>query len=318
MVLPTRLAFVFPGQGAQSVGMGRELYESFSAARAVFETANETLGFDLSKMMFEGPEEELTRTANTQPALLVASVAALRAVQSAVDVQPVLTAGHSVGEYAALVAAGSIDPDQAVRLVRRRGELMDEAAVRKPGTMVAVLGLQAEDVRAAVEEAQSAGIVDIANFNCPGQIVISGETAAVEEAGRLARERGAKRVIPLKVSGAFHSRLMADAAEAMMSELEKASIADPTVPVVANVTADTVHTAGDVRDALARQIVESVRWEESVKKMASEGAEGFIEIGPGTVLAGLINRIVNDRYVTSLGNRESVETFARGAVSDEQ
>jgi len=306
MTLPANLAFVFPGQGSQAVGMGLSLYESFAVAKEVFDVADSALGFELSKLMFEGPEDVLTQTVNTQPALLVASVAALRVAESK-GIKPTVAAGHSVGEYAALVAAGAIELADAVRLVRRRGELMNEAATSQPGMMAAVLGLSAEEVRSAVEKAQSAGAVDVANYNSPGQVVISGEPAAVEEAGRIAKEAGAKRVLPLKVSGAFHSRMMAEAAEAMKAELNRANIQDPVIPVVANVTADYVRTADEVRSALAGQITGSVRWEESVRKMAEDGIEGFIELGSGTVLAGLINRIVKDVFVTSVGDAKSVE-----------
>lgn len=306
MALPTNLAFVFPGQGAQAVGMGKELYNAYPVAKEVFETANDVLGFDLSRIMFEGPEDELTQTINTQPALLVASVAALRVIQS-YGIQHSFAAGHSVGEYAALVSTGALEIEDAVRLVRRRGELMNEAAQANPGTMAAVLGLSADDIRAAVEAAQPAGIVDVANYNSPGQIVISGELAAVEEAGRIAKEKGAKRVLPLKVSGAFHSRLMMDAANALRVELDKIDIRDPFVPIVANVTADYVVTGDGVREALSRQVMGSVRWDESVVKMVEDGAEGFIELGSGNVLAGLIGRTVKDTYVKSVGTVSAVE-----------
>ena len=310
MTLPAKLAFVFPGQGSQTVGMGQDLRGSFPQAKAVFDTANEILGFDLARLMSEGPEDELTRTVNAQPALLVASVAALRVIESN-GIRPAVTAGHSVGEYAALVAAGAIELAEAVRLVRRRGELMDRAGKANPGAMAAVIGLSGDEVKVAVEEAQTAGIVDVANYNSPGQVVISGEPDAVAEAGRLASERGAKRVIPLKVSGAFHSRLMTEAAEAMKAELKSAKISDPTIPVVANVTANYVHTAAEIRDALARQIMGSVRWEESVLRIAADGIEGFIEVGSGTVLAGLIGRTVKDIFVTSVGDRAGVESLIK-------
>lgn len=308
MALPTKPAFVFPGQGSQAVGMGRDLYESFSAAREVFDTADSVLQFKLSQIMFEGPEDELTRTVNTQPALLVSSVAALRVLESK-GVRPAATAGHSVGEYAALVAAGAIGLEEAVRLVRRRGELMNEVGASQPGTMAAILGLPSAEVRTAVEKAQQAGIVDVANYNSPVQTVISGSPEAVEEAGRIAKELGAKRVIPLKVSGAFHSRLMREAADAMKVELEKAGIIDPLVPIIANVTADYVRTADEVRSVLANQIIGSVRWEESIRRMAEDGINGFIEAGSGTVLAGLIGRIVKDVFVTSVGDTGSLDSL---------
>lgn len=301
----SKLAFVFPGQGSQSVGMGRDLYELVPVAREVFDAADSVLGFQLSRLMFDGPEEELTRTVNTQPALLVTSVAALRALQSK-GIQPTVTAGHSVGEYAALVAADAIKFEDAVMLVRRRGELMHEAGSTQVGTMAAILGLSSDEVRSAVEKAQQAGIVDVANYNSPVQTVISGSPEGVEEAGRIVKEAGAKRVVPLKVSGAFHSRLMACAAEEMHCELQKAAIGDPKVPVVANVIADYVRNADDVRDALAKQLTGSVRWVESVQRMAVDGASGFIEVGSGTVLAGLIGRIVEGAFVTSVGDTNSL------------
>jgi [acyl-carrier-protein] S-malonyltransferase len=288
--------------------MGQNLYESFSDARTVFDAANAALGFDLTQLMFNGPEEELTKTINTQPALLTASIAALRVVESK-GIHPSVTAGHSVGEYAALVAAGALDFTDAIRLVRRRGELMSEAGAAQPGNMAAILGSTADEVRAAVEAAQSAGIVDVANFNSPGQVVISGSPEGVEEAGRVAKERGAKRVIPLKVSGAFHSRLMDSAADGMANELKHATIKDPVIPIIANVTANYVRTADEILITLARQIVGSVRWEESVRKMADDGIGGFIELGSGAVLVGLINKTVSEAYTKSVGDAGSLESL---------
>jgi [acyl-carrier-protein] S-malonyltransferase len=287
--------------------MGRELYDSFDAAKRVFDTANEALGFDFTKVMFEGPEDELTRTINTQPALLTASIAALEVLKSE-GFAAQFTAGHSVGEYAALVCAGALDFADAVKLVRKRGELMHEAGQKTGGAMAAIIGLSAEDVQAAVAAAQSAGAVDVANYNSPVQTVITGEPAAVEEAGRIAKEKGAKRVLPLKVSGAFHSRLMKSAGQAMRAELECVKISDPTIPVVANVSADYVRTANEVRSTLAEQVSGSVRWVECVKRIAADGAEAFVEVGPGSVLAGLISRTV-DVPVVSVGDNASLASF---------
>ncbi len=302
-----KFAFVFPGQGSQSVGMGRELFESFDSARKVFETADQALGFEFSKTMFEGPEDELTRTINTQPALLTASIAALE-VLKAEGFTPQFAAGHSVGEYAALVCAGALQFADAVKLVRRRGELMHEVGSSTLGTMAAIIGLSSDQVREAVEAAQSAGVVDVANYNSPVQTVITGEPDAVAEAGRIAKEMGAKRVLPLKVSGAFHSRLMKPAGQAMRAELECVTIADPAISIVANVTADYVNSADAVRKSLAEQVSGSVRWVESIQKIAADGAETFVEVGPGNVLAGLISRTV-DVPVTSVGNKASLEAF---------
>lgn len=299
-------AFIFPGQGSQSVGMGKDLAAGFDCARDIFRRADSALGWELSRLCFDGPEDQLAETINTQPALFVTSVAAYEVVRQR-RLSPAFAAGHSVGEYAALYAAGAIGFEECLRLVRRRAELMQEAARRNPGTMAAVLGLSVDQVREVVSKASEFGVVAAANFNSPTQTVISGEARAVQRASEIAMEMGAKRVVALKVSGAFHSPLMEEAAAELASVLEKTQISDPVVPVVANCTADFETTAADVRTNLSNQITGSVRWIESVSRMLDSGADVFIELGPGTVLAGLVKRIAPQANVHSIGDRRSLE-----------
>jgi [acyl-carrier-protein] S-malonyltransferase len=288
--------------------MGKGLYDSFPEAREVFDTAEDVLRMPIKKICFEGPEEELRLTVNTQPALFTASIAAFKCL-AAKGVTPDMVAGHSIGEYAALAAAGALSLPDALKLVHVRSRLMMQAAEAHPGTMAAVIGLGTDEVKAAVERAASAGIVDVANYNSPGQVVISGEVSAVEAASQYAKEAGAKRVLPLNVSGGFHSRLMQPAAEALMAELERTQVQDAKIPVVANVTAGFVSGAEAIKDALARQIAGSVRWDESLKFMAGEGAASFVEVGPGKVLAGLVKRTLSDVEVKSIGDAESLAEF---------
>ena len=307
----SKTAFVFPGQGAQYVGMGKDLYDQFPEAREVFDAADSILRFPLSKLCFEGPEEELVLTANTQPALFVTSIACLRLLEKR-DIKPDVTAGHSIGEYAALVAAGILEFEDALPLVRKRGELMQEAGRKRPGTMAAIIGLDADEVELACSRAEEVGIVDIANYNSQGQVVISGEVKAVEAASQYAKEMGARKVIPLSVSGAFHSRLMADAAEKLAIELNHACFDNADIPVVANVTADYVYGADEIRDCLERQIAGSVRWEESVRLMVDDGVDRFVELGPGKVLSGLIKRIADSVEVANISDVQSYEQFVTG------
>ena len=289
------VAYVFPGQGSQRVGMGRELALAFEEARAVFEEADDTLGFALSVLCFEGPEDELQLTANTQPAIVAASVAALRCYRAhGLETEtPDFVAGHSLGEYSALVAAGALELGDALRLVRARGEAMQKAVPVGEGAMAAVLGLSVEDAAevAAEAAADTRGVCQLANLNAPGQIVIAGASEAVERAMVLASGRGARRAISLPVSAPFHCALMAPARRAMAPLIRAAPMADPQVPVVCNVDAKPMTTASAARYALVRQIDGPVRWAESVTVMAAEGVGRLIEFGPGKVLTGLARRI---------------------------
>lgn len=288
-----KLAFLFPGQGAQAVGMGRALAEAEPLARETFERADAALGFPLTRIMWEGPEDELRQTVHAQPALLAHGVAAWRLLERA-GVRAAFTAGHSLGEYTACVAAGALSFEDALRLVHRRGELMQKAGVERPGTMAAILGLDADAVRDACTEATAAGVVVAANLNAPGQVVISGEVDAIERACEIARARGAKRAIRLVVSGAFHSPLMGAAAEGLRAALSVVELGDATCPVVCNVDARPVQRAAGIRDALERQLLGAVRWEESMRLLLEQGVEGFVEAGTGKVLRGLLRTIDRD------------------------
>jgi [acyl-carrier-protein] S-malonyltransferase len=285
-------AFLFPGQGSQAVGMGKAFYETSKAAKTVFEDANAALGFDLTRLVFEGPETELALTANTQPAVLTASVAAAAACAER-GLTPALAAGHSLGEYAALVVAGALRFADAVRVVRKRGEFMQEAVPVGTGAMAAIMGVELPAVEQVCVEAAQGEVVEIANVNSALQIVIAGHRSAVERAVALATARGGKMSVMLPVSAPFHCSLMAPAGARLAPELEALSVTDPGVPVVRNVDAGLTRRADDVRPFLLRQVASPVRWTDCVRRLADEGATTFVEVGPGRVLTGLLRRIVN-------------------------
>jgi [acyl-carrier-protein] S-malonyltransferase len=307
-VIRTKIAFLFPGQGSQAVGMGRELYEQFSTARAVFEEANDALGDSISKLCFEGPEDQLKLTENTQPAILTVSVAALRVLAER-GVSCDMAAGHSLGEYSAHVAAGTFSFADAVRAVRNRGRYMQEAVPAGQGAMAAILGMSAEEVIEICSAVvyQSGDVVSAANMNSPEQTVISGAAAAVELAAAMCKERGAKRLVMLPVSAPFHSGLMQPAKERLAEDLKRLEFRDPAFPIISNVDVVWVATAPAARDALIRQVTGAVRWVECERKLIAGDATCFIEIGPGKVLCGLMRQLDRGQMCLNVENVASLE-----------
>ncbi|NQT31579.1 MAG: ACP S-malonyltransferase [Deltaproteobacteria bacterium] len=305
-----KAAYVFPGQGSQSVGMGLDLYQNYDAARAVFEQADKSLGFPLSKLCFEGPEDELIKTVNAQPAIVTVSFACLEAARSLNGALPPagFVAGHSLGEYTALAAAGVLDFATTVYLARERGRLMHQAGQLNPGGMAAIIGLDEEPL---AEVCRQTG-TRIANINCPGQIVISGARDNLAQAMELVKDRGAHRTIPLQVSGAFHTPLMQPAVDGMAEVMATLSFSDPTVPIIGNTTARPLTTAQAVKEELLNQLCNCVQWQRSVEYMVNDGVSTFIEIGPGRVLAGLIKRIDRGVKILNIGDAEAVKNIAQG------
>ncbi len=301
-----KTAFIFPGQGSQSIGMGKEFFENFPVARQVFEEADDSLHFSISSVCFQGPEKALRLTENTQPAILTTSIAALRVLESENGVTPALTAGHSLGEYSALVASGAFDFADAVQIVRLRGKFMQEAVPVGEGAMAAVLGMEREDIEALCGEVSQGEVLSPANFNCPGQIVIAGHSQAVQRAVDLVNERG-KRAVLLPVSAPFHSPLMEPAGNRLKKELEKVPVSPLRVPVVTNVEAEVNTSKERVEELLIKQVYHPVRWEESMRRMVHEGIERVIEIGPGKVLTGLMRRIDDGVEAVNLTDIQSLK-----------
>ncbi len=316
---PGQVAFLFPGQGSQRVGMGQSFAEQFAIARQTFQEADDVLGFSLSRLCFEGPSEALTRTENTQPAILAASVAALRVLQSETGgaLAPAYAAGHSMGEYTALVAAEVLSFADALRLIRFRGELMSEAGRENPGGMAALIGLEVAAVEALCRQAQEqGGVVQVANDNAPGQVIVSGDDSTLQRVMGLAKEAGARRVVRLAVSIAAHSRLMAGAAAALSRALEAVRLHAPVVPVVGNVEAHPLADEQAIRRELVAQLTSPVRWTDTIRYMASHGVTHFLEIGPGGVLRGLVRRIEKGAEVASVSDPKSLAEVRRAWLEE--
>ncbi|BFU95470.1 MAG: malonyl-CoA-[acyl-carrier-protein] transacylase [Nitrospira sp.] len=300
------IGLIFPGQGSQSVGMGKALYEAYPTLKQVYEEASSVLGYDVAALCFDGPAERLNLTEHTQPALLVSSIAALQALEPAA-IKPVAVAGHSLGEYSALVAAGGLSFRDAVGTVQKRGQYMSEAVAPGTGSVAALLGLSADAVKDVCREAASVGVVQAANFNSPGQVVIAGARAAVERAIEIAKAKGCKKAIPLPVSVPVHTPLMQPAADRLARDLAAVSWSDLRVPLITNAEVKALKRAAEIAPSLVRQLPSSVLWEDSVRAMAAMGVTTFVEVGPGTVLTGLVKRIVPDVVTMNVNDPKSLE-----------
>ncbi|WP_163530504.1 ACP S-malonyltransferase [Halobacillus ihumii] len=303
-----RIAYIFPGQGSQEVGMGQEMYENYPQVKELFDAADEALGYSLTSLMFEGPAEELTKTENAQPALLLNSVAIAKVLEEE-GVTPAMTAGHSLGEYSALVSAGALDAIDAVKLVHTRGKLMEEAYPTGLGAMAAVLGLEKEEIERVLAKMDQDQPVDLANINCPGQIVIAGTSDGVKQASEQLQEAGAKRVLPLNVSGPFHSRLMKPASESFSNSLAKTVLHDAKIPVYANVSAEAVTDASKIQSLLVEQLYSPVRFQEILEQFVEEDIEAIVEVGHGKVLSGLVRKVKRRMKTFAIGDPESAASF---------
>ncbi len=302
----SKIACIFPGQGAQYAGMGKEIAENYSVAMRIFELASDRLGIDMKKLCFEGDEEELKKTENTQPSILTTSIALLEVLKLK-GIEPQVAAGLSLGEYSALVASKAISFVDAVALVKKRGKYMQEAVPAGEGTMAAIMGMERESVMECLKMASGYGIVEAANFNCPGQIVIAGHTKAVEHACTILKEKGARRAIMLPVSAPFHSSLLKPAGDRLALELEKVAISDTKLPVVSNVKAQVIMNKYEIKKCLVEQVSNSVLWEDSIKHMADMGVDTFIEVGPGKTLSAFVKKIDKSLYVYNVEDMESLE-----------
>ncbi len=305
-----KTAFLFAGQGAQYIGMGKELYEKYPVCRQTFEEANDSLAMDLTGLIFNGSKEDLNRTENTQPSIVTVSIAAYRAL-SEYAVKPDMAAGLSLGEYSALTASGVFTLSQVVPLVRKRGRFMQEAVPEGIGRMIAVLGLSEEKIREACKEAGSFGIAEAANFNCPGQIVIGGECQAVDEAARLCKEKGAMKVLPLALSAPFHTSMLQPAAEKLKEELDPIQLGAMNTAVISNVNAEFISSIQEIKALLYRQVMSSVLWEHSIRRMIEAGATNFVEIGPGKTLSGFVKKIDRSLGICNVEDIASLEATVK-------
>ncbi len=299
-----KIAFMFPGQGAQSVGMGKDLFDNYESAKSVYNTADTVLGRSISSICFAGPEDDLKQTINTQPAIVATSIAALEAFKSELNIEPAFTAGHSLGEYCAMYASGVMSLETTMKLIQKRAELM---GATKGGAMAAVLNASDEQLKAGLEEGSKVGYVDVANYNSQAQVVITGAEDAVKATSDYLLANGVRRVVPLAVSGAFHSKFMENAGKEFASFVSDAELSDAKVPVMTNVDASATVSSADFREKMPKQIYSSVYWTQSVQKMVEEGVSTFVEIGPGKVLSGLVKKIAPEATVLNISDKASLD-----------
>ena len=302
-----KFAFIFPGQGSQSTGMGQDLYNNFESSKQVYETADRVLGKKISEICFNGPDDDLKQTINAQSAIVATSIAALEAFKSKCDIKPTVTLGHSLGEYCAMYAAGVMDLETTMKAIQKRSELMDEATKTTKGTMAAILGAKIEDINSSIDEASNLGLVQIANYNDPTQIVITGEIEAVNKACELIKEKGARKVVPLAVSGGFHSKLMNSAKEGFMDFVKELNLHEANIPVITNVDANLTTKSEDFKNKMPNQINSSVMWNQSIEKALNEGVDVFIEFGNGKVLAGLNRKICPEIKTYNVSDSETLK-----------